>query len=92
MKQITPPFTPVFPPTWSEPGTPPAPLVSIGHSKPGRTLMRIDLTAYGAEPVTVHARSVLQRVAFRAAVMYARLKLYGPTRRITGYTLRYVES
>ncbi len=87
MRTITPHFAPAFPPPWcaDDPAA-----VTIGRPRVGRWLMRLELHAYGAEPVTVKVWAPLQRVAWRAAVMFARLRHFGPTRRITDYKIGFI--
>lgn len=87
MKKITPDFAPVFPPAYADDV---AAAVTIGQPRPGRVLMRVDLAAYGAPDLVVRVNAPLARVAHRAAVRWARIHHYGPTRRITEITIRWI--
>jgi hypothetical protein len=82
-KQITPPFECVFPPRFV-PAV--APDLVIGKPREPRTLRQFTLKGYGAGEFTVQVWSVRQAVGYRAAVMGARLKKFGPRTRITEVT------
>jgi hypothetical protein len=87
MKEINPPFAPVFPPVFADA---PANAPVIGRPRPLRTPMLVVLEAYGAPDVVVVVNAPLQAVARRAAIAWARIHHYGPTRRITSLTLNWI--